>query len=230
MVEDQVIQEESDKLNPKVIATDVLYGAVKGLSGLFFQAFMNLRIEGKENVPIRGKAILTTIAGDIIRDMLILSQVTGRKVHFMIDPKMMKHQILGPVLKSLGMIRGTESKEDTEPIEKIFDILNNQGDLVGMTPEGKRDREVQVKSMAAIIKFAIATDSPIIPIAIIHDKAKILNMFTGNAIKVRVGTPLQIEKRLNREKYRAERYELAEDIINIIDKLGEIPEIEGDLE
>lgn len=230
MVEDQVIQEESDKLNPKVIATDVLYGAVKGLSGLFFQAFMNLRIEGKENVPIRGKAILTTIAGDIIRDMLILSQVTGRKVHFMIDPKMMKHQILGPVLKSLGMIRGTENKEDTEPIEKIFDILNNQGDLVGMTPEGKRDREVQVKSMAAIIKFAIATDSPIIPIAIIHDKAKILNMFTGDAIKVRVGTPLQIEKRLNREKYRAERYELAEDIINIIEKLGEIPEGEGDLE
>ncbi|MFX1346943.1 MAG: lysophospholipid acyltransferase family protein [Promethearchaeota archaeon] len=228
MVEEQVVQEDSEKLKPKVIATDVLYGAVKGLSGLFFQAFMNLRIEGKENIPVRGKAILTTVAGDIIRDMLIISQVTGRKIHFMIDPKMMKHQILGPILKSLGMIRGTESKEDTEPIEKIFDILNNKGDLVGMTPEGKRDREVQIKSMAAIIKFAIATDSPIIPLAIINDKAKILNMFTGNAIKVKVGTPLQVEKRLNREKHRAERYELAEDIINIIEKLAEIPELEED--
>jgi len=226
MVEEQVVQEDSEKLNPKVIATDILYGAVKGLSGLFFQAFMNLRIEGKENIPVRGKAILTTVAGDIIRDMLIISQVTGRKIHFMIDPKMMKHQILGPVLKSLGMIRGTENKEDTEPIEKIFDILNNKGDLVGMTPEGKRDREVQVKSMAAIIKFAIATDSPIIPLAIINDKAKILNMFTGNAIKVKIGTPLHVEKRLNREKHRAERYELAEDIINIIEKLAEVPEFE----
>lgn len=226
MVEEQVIAEESDKLNPKVIAFDVLYGAVKGLSGLFFKAFMNLRIEGQENIPIRGKAILTTIAGDIIRDMLIISQVSGRKIHFMIDPKMMKHQILGPVLKSLGMIRGTESKEDTEPIEKIVDILNNKGDLVGMTPEGKRDREVQIKSMAAIIKFAIVTESPIIPIAIINDKAKIMNMFKGDAIKVKVGTPLRVEKRLNREKYRAERYELAEDIINIIEKLGEVSEIE----
>ncbi|MBY8992419.1 MAG: hypothetical protein KGD58_16860, partial [Candidatus Lokiarchaeota archaeon] len=135
MVEEQVVSEASDKLNPKLIALDVLYGAVKGLSGLFFQAFMNLRIEGKENIPVRGKAILTTVAGDIIRDMLIISQVSGRKIHFMIDPKMMKHQILGPVLKSLGMIRGTESKDDTEPIEKIFDILNNKGDLVAMTPE-----------------------------------------------------------------------------------------------
>jgi 1-acyl-sn-glycerol-3-phosphate acyltransferase len=104
--------------------------------------------------------------------------------------------------------------------------LNNKGDLVGMTPEGKRDREVQIKSMAAIIKFAIATDSPIIPLAIIQDKAKILNMFTGDAIKVRVGTPLRVEKRLNREKNRAERYELAEDIINIVEKLADVPESE----
>ncbi|MHA2185911.1 MAG: lysophospholipid acyltransferase family protein [Promethearchaeota archaeon] len=230
MVEEQVISEDqSDKVNPKVIALDVLYGAVKGLSGLFFKTLMNLRIEGQENIPIRGKAIITTVAGDIIRDMLIIAQVSGRKIHFMIDPKMMKHQILGPVLKSLGMIRGTESKDDTEPIEKIFDILNNKGDLVGMTPESKRDREVQIKSMAAIIKFAIATDSPIIPLAIIQDKAKILNMFTGDAIRIRIGTPLRVEKRLNREKNRAERYELAEDIINIVEKLAIVPEtIESD--
>jgi 1-acyl-sn-glycerol-3-phosphate acyltransferase len=226
MVEEQVVSEDPNKLNPKVIATDVLYGAVKGLSGLFFKAFMNLRIEGKDNIPVRGKAIVTTVANDMIRDMLILSQVTGRKIHFMITPKMMKHQILGPVLKSLGMIKGTESKEDTEPIEKLFDILNNKGDLVGMTPEGKRDREMQVKQMAAIIKFAITTDSPIIPIAISMEKAKILNMFTGDAIKITIGTPLRVEKRLNRDKYRSERYELAEDIIRIIEKLGVIPDIE----
>ncbi len=227
MVEEQVVSEDPNKLNPKVIATDVLYGAVKGLSGLFFKVFMNLRIEGKDNIPVRGKAIVTTVAYDMIRDMLILSQVTGRKIHFMITPKMMKHQILGPVLKSLGMIKGTESKEDTEPIEKLFDILNNKGDLVGMTPEGKRDREMQVKQMAAIIKFAITTDSPIIPIAITMEKAKILNMFTGDAIKITVGTPLRIEKRINRDKYRNERYELAEDIIKIIEKLGETLEVEG---
>jgi len=96
-----------------------------------------------------------------------------------------------------------------------------------MTPEGKRDREMQVKQMAAIIKFAITTDSPIIPIAITMEKAKILNMFTGDAIKITVGTPLRVEKRLNRDKYRNERYELAEDIIKIIEKLGETLEVEG---
>ncbi|MFX0001558.1 MAG: lysophospholipid acyltransferase family protein [Candidatus Hodarchaeota archaeon] len=220
------IKDEGDKINPKVIATDFLYAAVKGLSGLFFKAFMDLKIEGKENIPFRGKAILTTVTPNIIRDMLIIAQVSGRKIHFMLDPKLMKHQIAGPVLKSLGMIRGTESKEDTEPIEKIFEILNEKGDLVGMTPEAKHDREVQIKSMAAIIKFAIAGDAPIIPIAITTEKTKILNMFTGDGLKVKIGSPLLVEKRLNREKYRAERYELAEDIINIIESLKEIPESE----
>ncbi|MFX1303987.1 MAG: lysophospholipid acyltransferase family protein [Promethearchaeota archaeon] len=222
------IKEEGDKLNPMAIATDFLYGAVKGLSGLFFKAFMDLKIEGQENIPLRGKAILTTVTPNIIRDMLIISQVTGRKIHFMLDPKLMKHQIAGPVLKSLGMIRGTESKEDTEPIDKVFEILNEKGDLVGMTPESKHEREVQIKSMAAIIKFAVVGEAPIIPIAIYTEKTKILNMFTGDGIKVKIGTPLKVEKRLNREKYRAERYELAEDIINIIEALKEVPEAEED--
>lgn len=224
--EESTISEEPEKLNMKVLATDALYAAVKGISGLFFKAFMDLKIEGKENIPLRDKAILTTVTPNIIRDMLIISQVTGRKIHFMLDPKLMKHQIAGPILKSLGMIRGTESKEDTEPIDKVFEILNEKGDLVGMTPESRHDREVQVKSMAAIIKFAVVGEAPIIPIAIYTEKAKILNMFTGDAIKVKIGTPLKVEKRLNREKYRSERYELAEDIINIIESLKEIPEIE----
>jgi len=46
-------------------------------------------------------------------------------------------------------------------------------------------------------------------------------MFKGKGIKVKVGTPLKVEKRLNWEKYRTERYELAEDIINIIDSLAQ---------
>jgi len=219
VAEDQVISEDPNKFNPKTFAFDAFYGAVKGLSGLYFKLFSDLKIEGKENIPIRGKAILTTVARNIIQDMLIITQVTGRKIHFMLDPKLMKHQVAGPVLKSLGMIRGTESKEDTEPIDKIFEILNEKGDLVGMTPESRHDREIQIKSMAAIIKFAIVASAPIIPIAIYTEESMILNMFKGKGLVVKVGTPLIVEKRLNREKYRSERYELAEDIINIIDSL-----------
>ncbi len=208
-----------DKLISKDLMEDIFYGAVKGIGALGLSALADLKIEGKENVPLMGKAILTTISDNALRDMLIISQVSGRRIHFMVHHKLMKNQMYGPILKSLGMFRSTLDKEDTEPIDKVFHYLNEVGDLVAMTPESKLERDVQIKAMAGIIKFAVAGEAPIIPLAIYTEKTKILNLFDTQGIRIKIGTPLPVEKRLTREKYRDQRYELAEDIINIIDAL-----------
>lgn len=226
MVESTDASENKNKLDTKALLNDVLYGAVKGIGGLTLQLFTNLEIEGKENVPLRGKAILTTVSKNIMRDMLIMSQVSGRKIHFMLSPKLMRHQIAGPVLKSLGMIRSTENKDDTEPIDNVFKILNEMEDLVAMTPEAKHDRETKIKTLAAIIKFAVAADAPIIPIAVISKKTKLFNIIDSKGFKVKVGNPLPMEKKLNRDKYRDQRYEIAGDVLNIIESLGEEPDRE----
>lgn len=215
-----------DKLFSKELLNDVLYASVKGLSWAGLALFADLKIEGKENIPIRGKAILTTISDNALRDMAIISQVSGRRIHFMVHHKLMKNQLYGPVLKALGMFRSTYDKEDTEPIDKVFHYLNEVGDLVAMTPEAKLDRETQVKAMAGIIKFAVAGMAPIIPLAIYSEKTKLFNMISGSGMRVKIGTPLKVEKHLNRDKYRAQRYEIAEDIINIIESLKAKPEID----
>ena len=216
--------EGKDKVGSKDLMKDLLYAVTKGLGGFGLEAFADLRIEGKENVPIRGKAILTTISENTIRDIAIISQVSGRRIHFMVHHKMMKNQAYGFVLKALGMFRSTLDKDDTVPIDKVFHYLNEAGDLVAMTPEARLTPEIQIKAMAGIIKFAVAAMAPIIPIAIYTEKARILNTIETTGIRVKVGTPLKVEKRLTREKYRAERYELAEDIIKIIDSLKVRPE------
>lgn len=220
------VEEKKEGLNTKGIMKDVLYSAVKGISGLGLMAFADLRIEGKENIPVRGKAILTTISDNALRDIAIISQVSGRRIHFMVHHKMMKHQIYGPVLKNLGMFRSTLDKDDTEPIDNVFRYLNEKGDLVAMTPESRLEREIQIKALAGIIKFAVAGEAPIIPLAISTEKTKILNLIDTEGIRVKVGTPLKVEKRLTRVKYRDQRYELAEDILNIIESLR----IQRDLE
>jgi len=217
---------EKDKAGSKDLMKDILYAVAKGLGGFGLEAFADLKIEGKDNVPIIGKAILTTVSDNAMRDMAIISQVSGRRIHFMVYHKLMKHQLYGPVLKSLGMFRSTLDKDDTVPIDKVFHYLNEVGDLVAMTPESKLTPEVQIKAMAGIIKFAVAATAPIIPIAIYTEKAKILNLIDTTGIRVKIGTPLKVEKRLSRVKYRDERYELAEDIIKIIDSLKARPEAE----
>ncbi len=217
---------EKGKAGSKDLMKDILYAAVKGFGGFGLEAFADLKIEGKNNVPIIGKAILTTVSDNALRDMAIISQVSGRRIHFMVYHKLMKHQLYGPVLKTLGMFRSTLDKDDTVPIDKVFHYLNEVGDLVAMTPESKLTPEVQIKAMAGIIKFAVAAMAPIIPIAIYTEKAKILNLIDTTGIRVKIGTPLKVEKRLSRVKYRDERYELAEDIIKIIDSLKARPEVE----
>jgi 1-acyl-sn-glycerol-3-phosphate acyltransferase len=181
-----------DKMFNKDLMEDIFYAATKGLGNLGLAAFADLQIEGKENIPIIGKAILTTISDNALRDMAIISQVTGRRIHFMVHHKLMKNQMYGPVLKSLGMFRSTLDKDDTVPIDKVFHYLNEVGDLVAMTPESKLTPEIQVKA----------------------------------GLRVKIGAPLKVENRLSRAKYRDERYELAEDIIRIIDSLKPQPDIE----
>jgi 1-acyl-sn-glycerol-3-phosphate acyltransferase len=226
MSENVVMSEEKEKskLDKKQLTEDALYGLAKGIGGAVLKNFAGLKLEGEENIPYRGKAILTTISKNVIRDMLIVSQLTGRKIHFMLPAKLMKHQIAGPIFKSLGMIRGTENKDDTEPIDKVFQIINEKGDLVAMTPEAKYDRDIQVKSVAGIIKFAVAANAPIIPIAVTSEKTKLFNLIPIEGIKVKVGEPIPVSKNLNREKFRDQRYALAEDIVNIIDSLKYTPE------
>ncbi|MHA1272805.1 MAG: lysophospholipid acyltransferase family protein [Promethearchaeota archaeon] len=212
-------EEERPKLDKKAMQSDILYYLTKGVGGAFLKAFTKLQIEGEENIPLIGKAILTTISKNPIRDMLIISQITGRKVHFMINHKLMKQKVIGPALKSIGMFRSTMNKDDTEPIDKVFEILNEKGNLVAMTPEAKYDREIQIKSIAGIIKFAIAAKAPIIPLAVVEVSNKLFNLIPSLGFVVKVGTPLKIERKLNRDKYRNERYRLAEEILGIIENL-----------
>ena len=207
------------KIGGKDNFNKMFYGITKGIAGLGLNTFFNLKIEGKHNIPMHNKAIITTISDNVLRDIFIISQLTSRQIHFMLSPKLMKNQVAGPILKTLGMFRSTESKEDKEPIEKVFDYLNNKGDLVAMTPESKLEYDIQIKTMSAIIKFAVAANSPIIPLAIYVTKGKLLNMIDINGLVMRVGSPLSVEKRLSRDKFRDQRYELAEGVIKIIDSL-----------
>lgn len=221
MASTSIFEEEKDKtkLNKKELQSDLLYGAAKGIGGAALKLINNLKVEGKEKIPLRGKAIITTISDNALRDMLVISQVSGRKIHFMVNHKLMKHQIAGPALKALGMFRSTKNKDDTEPIDKVFKFLNEKGDLVAMTPESKYDKEVQIKSLAGIIKFAVAGRAPIIPVAIYEEQDKLFNFIPIKSLKVKVGDPIEVERKLNRDKYRDQRYELAEDLLKIIDSL-----------
>ena len=196
---------------------EMFYSSVKVLAGLGINNILNFKVEGKENIPIVGKAILVTIADNIIADMAVIMHLAERPVHFMLSPKLFETPILSSVLDGLGMYRSTRDKEDMEPVEKTLHYLNEESALVAMTPEAKLEPEIQVKTLASIIKFAIAGSAPIIPIAIKGTKS----LGWKKPLSVKVGSPIAIPPDLNREKKRDERYAKAKEIVDLINSMKE---------
>lgn len=219
---------KSSKFSAKGLVGDLLYNTVKNLGGAALKLVNNLEIVGRDNVPHVGKAILTTISADPMRDMLAISQVSGRKIHFMVDPKLMAQPIAGPLLKTVGMFRSTTSKDDMEPINNVFEILNEKGDLVAMTPEERLGREIHVKSMASIIKFAVSTGATLVPLGIATTHKKLLGLFLVPRLKVLVGEPIALDKKITRGRNRDKRYAKAAEIVDAIMVLRQGPEPEAD--
>ncbi len=194
---------------------EMFYSGVKTVAGLGIQNILDYKVDGKDNIPIVGKAILVTIADNVIADMAVVMQLTDRPVHFMMSPKLFETPVLSSVLDGLGMYRSTKDRDDMEPVTKTMHYLNEEAALVAMTPEAKAEPEVQVKTLASIIKFAIAGSAPIIPIAIKGTKS----LGWKKPLSVKVGVPIPIPADLNREKKRDERYAKAKEIVDLINSM-----------
>ena len=68
-----------------------------------------------------------------------------------------------------------------------------------------------------------STKHPLKSFNLYTEQTKLFNLIPIPGLRVKVGKPIKVAKRLVREKYRDERYELAEDIINIIESLRPEP-------
>src|SRR5271157_936260 len=194
---------------------DMFYNSVKVAAGLGIQNILKFTVDGKENIPVVGKAILLTIADNPIADMAVIIQLSGRQIHFMMSPKLFKTPGLHTVLDSLGMYRSTKDKDDQEPVERTMHYLNVEGALVAMTPEEKLEPDVQVKTVASILKFAIAAKAPIVPIALHGTKS----LGWKKSLKVKCPAPIEIPSQLQREKKRDERYAKAKEIVDLIHEM-----------
>ncbi|MHA1328647.1 MAG: hypothetical protein ACTSRH_15215 [Promethearchaeota archaeon] len=75
MTETESQTEKKEKLIDKDTMLDFLYAGVKGLAGLGLSLFADLKIEGKNNIPLRGKAILTNETSDIWSSIKVLGNV-----------------------------------------------------------------------------------------------------------------------------------------------------------
>ena len=176
-----------------------------------FNIFLPLKVEGYENVPKEGKAfILPNHTG--ILDMFFIGYKLPRMVHWMAKAELFKNKFFGDILKYFGAYPVRRGAHDTSAARKTLSLLE-EGELVGIFPQGTRARKGKPvpKAKSGALKYAIETDTPVVPVAIWGKKRLFGKMH------VKFGEAVMLPKPPEGEKYSREEYlELAQKFMDDI--------------
>jgi len=166
-----------------------LYSAIHWLfAGFFLRILVRVRIHGGENLPAEGGVIVC--ANHISNlDPIMLAAAFPRQVRFMAKIELFRIPLLGGILKILGAFPVDRGAMDVGAIKTSIKLLN-QGEVVGVFPQGTRHKGVppgQSKVRHGSGMLAAKTQANIVPI-FISAKGHKIRIF--RRLDLYVGTPI----------------------------------------
>jgi 1-acyl-sn-glycerol-3-phosphate acyltransferase len=169
----------------------------KTLSAIFkflIHALAKVEVEGIENIPADGGALLATNHSSQIDAPLLMVAVDRDDLAALVTDKYKKFLFYRFIIESAGLIWIDREKADFQAFRSAIAHLK-KGGLLGIAPEGTRNKDgslIQAKSGVALL--ADRADVPIIPTAIIGTTNAIRRMLTLQFPKfiIRFGKPMRL--------------------------------------
>lgn len=144
----------------------MLYSVVKNFCKLLYNTLFRIEIEGEENIPSSGAAIICPnhISN---HDAVLVTITIKRKLAFLGKEELFRFKPFGAVLKKLGAIPVNRGTGDIGAVRKAIEVLK-EDKLMIIFPEGTRNKSdallLEFKSGASLIAYK--AQCPIIPCAI----------------------------------------------------------------
>jgi 1-acyl-sn-glycerol-3-phosphate acyltransferase len=138
-------------------------------SRVFFKTLFNtlwrLRIEGAENVPREGAAIIVCNHLSMI-DPFVVGYGANRMVNFMAKQELFGVPFVGFWIRKLGAFPVDRSRRDASSLRTALTLLKS-GEVLGMFPEGTRSTSGDMLELrAGAARLAARTRTPIVPAAV----------------------------------------------------------------
>jgi len=150
-------------------------------------------VEGRENVPKSGGAILVSNHLNNA-DPCIIPAILKRRVITMAKKEMFKWPVVSLLFRFIGAFPVDRQGADISALREAQHVVND-GLLLLMFPEGTRSRDRQLhRGFPGTALVAYRTGVPVIPIAITGSEALpwpwlFIRFFMGPRVTVRIGKP-----------------------------------------
>jgi len=191
-----------------------IYGLVpefllRFIAWLLVKAVYRLRTEGIEYIPQQGAAVLVANHVSFV-DAVVIMGASPRPIRFVMDHRIFKTPLLGFIFRHCGAIPIASAKEDPAMMEAAFAEVAaalNDGDLVGLFPEGQITKDGELQPFRpGITRILAANPVPVVPMALSGLWGSFFSRIDGAAMKtpfrrgmfsdiaLRVGPPVAAEQ------------------------------------
>ncbi len=180
------------------------YWILKVILTPFFLLFWRIRVEGRENVPTRGPAVLAANHQSFC-DSFFLPLVIRRKVTFLAKAEYFDSPRTAWFFRAAGQIpiRRGGGKESERALETAREVLG-RGMILGLYPEGTRTLDEFVhKGRTGVSRLSRECGVPVIPVGISGTvEVQPVNsnfMRPFKTVTVRFGKPMRMQPVANPE-------------------------------
>lgn len=173
---------------------------VGGFKAVFAGLGLKFDIQGEENIPLTGGAVLSinhTSYLDFALSGIPAHRRGKRLVRFMAKESVFRHRVSGPLMRGMKHIP-VDRNSGSQAFREAVRVLK-AGELVGVFPEATMSRSMDIKPIkSGAVRMAIAGGVPIIPMCVLggarlysygHRSFK-----RGTTIAMTVGAPMEVKR------------------------------------
>jgi cytidylate kinase len=202
-----------------------LYKIFRGILNFLLRYVFRIEVEGAENLPRYGAAILAPNHRSLI-DHFVVASLTKRQVWFMGKAELFKNKQAARLLTALGAFPVKRGKPDRASLQRCLELLGD-GQLVGIYPEGTRRPDSRFEEVEEGFAYiAVRSGAPIVPIGLsgteaVFPKDKKLPRIVR--IRVVVGKPFRLTAQtsgvLPRTKLREATAQAQQNLSHVMQKV-----------
>lgn len=188
----------------------MVYWLLKGILKPLFRGVYRIRVEGIENVPKKGAAIIAANHLSFLDSFFIPLVVRRRKMTYLAKADYFKSWKTSWFFKSVGQIScEREGGEKSQQSLQIALEVLEQGKILGIYPEGTRSPDGRLhRGRTGVARLALAAGVPVIPCGhvgtddVMPKSAKFPRIRGRVPVTIKFGKPLDFSRYAGQERDR----------------------------